>query len=181
MPPTVPPNRRTVEAYHGTSVKIGAQIQATGVFQKADYSGSWLGTGIYVWEGDRDRAEQFANDRFGRNYMVFKVTVRLGNCLDLTQRKWVPIVRAAYDDLRDRSLHRGEPMVKNRGRKHYLDCQVINHLCETRGGFDTVRSAFIDGDRIYPRAELFDHGQVMIAVRNPAMILGPPDFVAQGI
>lgn len=167
--------------FHGTSVKIGSQIQATGVFQKADYPGSWLGTGIYFWEGDRDRAVQFASGRFGRRYMVFKTRVRLGACLDLTQRKWVPILRDAYAELAERSRHRHESLVRNLGRKHYLDFQVLNHVCDTRGGFDTVRAAFRDGSRIYPTSELYDLSQIMIAVRNHSMIVGPTEFVAQGL
>ncbi len=176
-----PPGPASVEVYHGTSAKIGSQILESGSFKKADYSGSWLGTGVYFWEGDRDRAVLFAHNRHGKQYMVLKTQLSLGSCLDLTQSRFAPLVRSAYRQLKQRSATKGDRLARNVGRRHFLDCQVINHLCETMGHFDTVRCAFRDGDRIYAGAELFGLSQVMIAVRNTDMILGPTEFVAQGV
>lgn len=169
------------DVFHGTSVKNGTQILSTGVFPQADYPGSWLGPGTYFWEGDRDRAVQFASRRFGANYMVLQTQLKLGRCLDMTQSKWVPFVRTAYDSLALQRRHHKDAMPRNVGRKHFLDFQVISHLCKTQGDFDTIRCAFRDGSRIYPGAGFFDLSQVMIVVRNPTMIVGPTQFVAQGI
>jgi hypothetical protein len=113
--------------------------------------------------------------------MVLETRIHLGSCLDLTQTKWVPFVRTAYDALVARSRRKNDRLAKNVGGKHFLDFQVVTHICDKQGKFDTVRCAFRDGARIYPGAEFYNLSQVMIAVSNPDMIVGPTEFVAQGI
>ena len=55
----------------------------------------------------------------------------------------------------------------------YLDCAVINHLrILARDPFDTVRGLFIEGEPVYPGAEIFHKTHSEIAVCNPACIKG---------
>jgi hypothetical protein len=162
----------------------------------------WVGPGIYFWEWDYEHALQWAKDmveRQNRRDMplgkpavapgVIGVILRLGECLDLTQLgnlKREEISEAYCDLLRTRDLL-SKPMPVNqdiRGvtdsvvPKRFLDSAVVAsvHLArentEQPRPFDSIRSAFQEGARLFEGSELRLKTHVQICVLNHNCILG---------
>jgi hypothetical protein len=147
----------------------------------------WLGSGIYFWENDRDRALEWAREKASRKELkdpfVIGAVIELGRCLDLSVRENVPLVKAAHESLAALHAKSGRPLPENtpapkdpRKRDKVmrkLDCAVLNHLIATaERDFDTVRGLFVEGDPVYDGAEIYEKTHAEIAVRNPKCIRG---------
>lgn len=159
----------------------------------------WLGSGIYFWENDPNRALEWA--KFAKaNPEVCKTKTKIkspftigaiidpGNCLDLTESDSIAFVKLAHDQLVATNDSQGWEKPKNEGSvpdraRRKLDCAVINflHLLreptdESGDGpngepFDSVRALFVEGDRIYDNAGFMDRTHVQLAVRKEAQII----------
>ncbi len=182
---------RFIVGYHGgdaqaiRNVLLGEEPLA---HSRNDYD--WLGSGIYFWEQGPARAFEFAVAEAKRkpskikNPDVVGAYIFLGNCFDLLDVNFTKILAAFYDDFVADLTARGEPIPTNErmrgdGTKllHRLDRAVIEYtlaVLELNNGqkFDSVRGAFVEGDRIYPDAEIYQKTHIQIAVRNPDCILG---------
>ena len=182
---------RFIVGYHGgdahaiRNVLLGEEPLA---HSRNDYD--WLGSGIYFWEQGPARAFEFAVAEAKRkpskikNPDVVGAYIFLGNCFDLLDVNFTKILAAFYDDFVADLNARGEPIPTNErlrgdGTKllHRLDRAVIEYtlaVLELKNGqkFDSVRGAFVEGDRIYPEAEIYHKTHIQIAVRNPDCILG---------
>ena len=148
----------------------------------------WLGSGIYFWENDKDRALEWAKEKASRGEMkgepsVVGAVIEPGRCLDLSVRENVPLVKAAHRTVKALYRTSGDPLPantaapKDRRAKdkvmRRLDCAVLNHLVvNDPKGFDTVRGLFVEGRRVYPGAEIYEKTHAEIAVRNAACIRG---------
>lgn len=182
---------RFVVGYHGgdahaiRNVLLGEEPLA---HSRNDYD--WLGSGIYFWEQGPARAFEFAVAEAKRkptkikNPDVVGAYIFLGNCFDLLDVNFTRILAAFYGDFVADLKARGEPIPTNDrmrgdGTKllHRLDRAVIEYtlaVLELKNGqkFDSVRGAFVEGERIYPDAEIYHKTHIQIAVRNPDCILG---------
>jgi hypothetical protein len=62
----------------------------------------------------------------------------------------------------------------DRSKAHRLDCSFLNYSIEllSRQDFtiESVRAAFIEGERLFPDSAIFDLTHVQIAIRNPTLI-----------
>lgn len=164
-----------VTAFHGTDVGRGAEITRTGEFPAdSDSRWNWLGTGVYFWQENPERALQWATGLFGTNAMVFKAKIRLGRCLDLQRGQNLEKLKWAYEDLKAKYDKEDRKLPSNDGSKHDLDCLVVDHLCSKLGKIDTVRSSFEDGPCIYEGSSFRSLTHTQIAVRNRACIIGTP-------
>ena len=72
---------------------------------------------------------------------------------------------------------RRKPLPENRGKRHDLDCAVINSAITRharRGGrpIQTVRGAFLEGEPVFPGSGILRESHIQIAVRDPSCILG---------
>ncbi|MEJ0097990.1 MAG: hypothetical protein WDM84_08825 [Bauldia sp.] len=146
----------------------------------------WLGSGVYFWENDPDRALEWAQEKASRrelrNPAVIGAVIELGQCLDLSVRENVPLVKAAHDSLEALYAKSGDKMPENKKAPkddrddkvmRYLDCAVLNHLIENSPiAFDTVRGLFVEGGRVYEGAEIFNKTHVELAVRSLSCIRG---------
>jgi len=154
-------------------------------FSKNDYD--WLGHGIYFWEANPLRGLEFAREIKNRGKqnvktpVVVGAVVALGFCLDLTTSTGIEQVKIAHSYLTDSAAAAGVDLPKNGGGDDLLvrrlDCAVLNSLHELRKksgeqSFDTVKGIFLEGDRIYEGAGLFEKTHTQICVRNPEMIKG---------
>lgn len=182
---------RFVVGYHGgdahaiRGVLLGEEPLRS---SRNDYD--WLGSGIYFWEQGPARAFQFAVNEAARRPAkvnspdVVGAYIFLGTCFDLLDVKFTETLAEFYHDFEADLASRGQRMPQNErsrpdGTKllHKLDRAVIEYtlaMLELNQGikFDTVRGAFIEGDRVYPGAEIFQQTHIQIAVRNPDCILG---------
>jgi hypothetical protein len=114
-----------VLGYHGCDAKLGEAIlrgEKTLLPGKNDYD--WLGTGIYFWEADPERALEWArsamlNPKRHRTAIekpfVLGAIVDLGACLDLMESDSLEKLKRAYTifESQDRVKPKNEGSVSN--------------------------------------------------------------------
>ena len=174
--------------FHGCEKQLAMEI----LLQKKDFHQStndydWLGSGIYFWENDPQRAYEFAGDVKQCNEpFVLGAVLDLGYCLDLTCRKhvqslvsvWSTIVRPIYDSGNIKPNKPGRNVGENGELMlRFLDKYVIESLHkfnEAKGfeAYDTVRAGFWEGQEIYPTAGFREKNHIQICIRNPKCVLG---------
>lgn len=180
-----------VLGYHGCDRSIAERVLVGGERLKPsinDYD--WLGSGIYFWEHNAQRAMEFAREMASRPHpsgqkiehpAVVGAIIDLGHCLNLLDSRSIEMVRDAYQNMVESLATTQMAIPKNRGcpdlvdRK--LDCAVIQSLHEQRqesGGapFDSVRAAFVEGPPIYEGAGFSTRTHIQVCVRNPVKIIG---------
>ena len=175
-----------VLGFHGCREEVAADLISGAAFQASQNDYDWLGSGVYFWLSDPERALSFIAEKFtregtGHRPAVVGAVIDLGLCLDLSTATGVDQVRQAYDGLYDIVQVAGEAMPVNAGGadllKRHLDCAVINFLHEARRQtrvppIDTVKGVFLEGGPAYPNAGIMTKTHVQIAVRNPDCIKG---------
>jgi len=170
---------------------------------RADYGlyrrlpGIKLGSGIYFWENDPQRALEFAEAAVSnplltrgkiRKPFVVGAVIDLGLCLNLLDRAGLAEVEKAYPLLVMANELVSAPLPENKGpdrAARFLDRAVIETLHSTRAAvnkekrsrgkyppYDTVRGAFWEGGDLYPNAGFGKKNHIQIAVRNSACIKG---------
>lgn len=187
-----------VLGYHGCDTLVAGSLLAGKNFKSSKNDYDWLGHGIYFWEANPLRGLDFARELRNAGKMqitepaVVGAVVALGYCLDLTTATGIEQVKVAYQNLSEAAVAAGFELPRNGGGEDLLvrrlDCAVLNALHELRDkagerSFDTVKGIFIEGDRIYDGAGLFEKTHTQICVRNPDMIKGvfrvPERFLKQ--
>ena len=177
-----------VIAYHGCDKKTQEYVVNGGVFKKSINSYDWLGNGIYFWENDEQRALEWAKELKKRgkisNPAVVGAIIDMGNCLDLTQRDSVELLKVGYNLLQLRSDLSGIKIPKNHTINRFgdilerdLDCAVIQQIhswveYEGLDKYDTVRGVFTEGGEVYPGAGFVNKTHIQICVVNPNRIIG---------
>ena len=158
---------------------------------KNDYD--WLGSGIYFWEQNYQRALEFAKmsqlnpkKRF-TNFpinepAVIGAVIDFGYCLNLLDSAHISKLQMAYNLLKNATMLSGKEMPANSG--HYpdkplrrLDRAVIEMLHtheedEKSKPYDTVRGIFQEGGDTYPGAGFREQTHIQICVRNINCIKG---------
>lgn len=180
-----------VYGFHGLDKEIGIEI----LNQKRDFRHSnnaydWLGRGIYFWENNLDRANDYAildskrPKSTTKNPFVLGAVIELGNCLDLLDQKYNNFLKEAYSQFkRDMLAERKElPVNGTFGtsdfdfKKRELDCAVIRYACalakDVDEPFDSVRAAFIEGAPLYDGAKFHSENHIQLAIINPNCIKG---------
>jgi hypothetical protein len=176
--------------YHGCDRDVGEQLLLNRAFRPSENDFDWLGSGIYFWEANPDRAMHWATQRSSqknrldgkrRKPFVVGAVIDPGFCLDLLSANGIQAVEQAYRDLKDVGTELGVQLPENMGRGDYpkrrLDCAVINSMHSQRARssqqpFDSVRGVFIEGDPIYKNSGFRHKTHIQICVRNPEMIKG---------
>ena len=91
------------------------------------------------------------------------------------------MVQQTHADLVEGSKAAGIELPRNAGGtdllSRKLDCAVLRFLHQTREedgdeAFDTVRAAFVEGDRLYENAGFAAKNHIQICVREPLCIKG---------
>jgi hypothetical protein len=159
---------------------------------QSNNSYDWLGTGIYFWENNSQRALGFAHElkkRQGKNSKiknpaVVGAVIDMGFCMDLMDDAHIQLVTMSYENLLASSAAINEPVPVNRDVSgsndlllRDLDCAVINNLHIIRKGiglpaYDSVRSAFIEGEKLYSNSGFHRKNHIQLCVRNPNCIKG---------
>lgn len=176
--------------FHGTT-KDRAEEYLSGrlPFHASTNDYDWLGSGMYFWENNLARAEQWAKDAAkkkgnGAEPAVIGAIIDLGYCLDLTDSEYLEELKTGYDALKSSLEKEGMPMPTNATggsstdllvRK--LDCAVINalhglHKDSEMPEYDSVRGVFWEGKDVYDGAGFKAKNHIQIAIINPNCIKG---------
>lgn len=181
-----------VLGFHGCDRTTGEAILAgKAALKKSANDYDWLGPGIYFWEGNPCRAQQFAAEAVERKPRTTQGKIRkpfvvgavidAGYCCDLQDSDSLDELARAYDVLAAVSDVSHFPMPENRSgmdrKARILDCAVIRTMhglrdAESMRAYDTVRGAFWEGGGLYPGAGFSAKQHVQVAVIDPACILG---------
>ena len=150
----------------------------------------WLGSGIYFWENNEERAMEWAvelSKRPGSSVKqpaVIGAIIDLGYCFDLTDTAYLKELKKSYDFALEFSRISGIPLPINKTlgnstdlllRK--LDCYVIqtthriNREANKRA-YDSVRGVFWEGKPLYPNAGFAEKNHIQICICNPNCIKG---------
>lgn len=180
-----------VLGFHGCDKTVRDSVVNGGNLFKSENSYDWLGSGIYFWENDPERAYEWAVQLSKRKNSSIKepavvgAVIDLGFCFNLTNRAYTDYLKVGYEMLKLSCEQKGIPLPENRnvdGNKDLLlrdlDCAVVNTLIKLsyRGKivkpYDTVRGVFTEGIEIYPNAGFQEKTHVQISVINPNCIKG---------
>ncbi len=185
----VPPS--FVLGFHGCDRAVGEAVLRGDIDHllpsENDYD--WLGTGIYFWEGNPQRALDFAVKRSGgkpnsrgeiAEPFVLGAIINLGFCLDLRDSSSLLEVQSAYADFAATTASVGRELPRNVGddfKLRRLDCAVVNSLHlrrEVQGlrAYNTVRADFWEGGELYPGAGFREQDHVQICARDTRSLVG---------
>lgn len=185
-----------VLGYHGCDREIARRaVNGEISLLRSDRDHDWLGPGVYFWQSDPRRAQEWADAKVARGRYgaagVVGAVIDLGNCLDLTTREDIEMLRTGYKSLSMLRQQANLAMPENRSARsmpgrdiplRFLDCAVIKHVHmiiaqqplgpSAAEPFDTVRGMFTEGGPAYPGGGFFERTHVQIAVQNDACIKG---------
>lgn len=176
-----------VIAFHGCDNEVFDKVIHHGKELNSSHNDyDWLGSGIYFWESNYERALQWAEEhcKRGKKPAVIGAVLDLGYCLDLTQSKFLQELAHAYDILETVAKLNNIPLPENKSIGNSndkllrrLDCAVIEtvHTLMTYGkqqGYDSVRGVFWEGKDLYPNAGFKEKNHIQISIRNPNCIKG---------
>jgi hypothetical protein len=179
-----------VLGYHGCDRETGERLLLSEPFRPSENAYDWLGSGIYFWEANPDRAFDWArrrtsrkkfNEVFDSEPFVVGAVIDLGFCLDIISTNGSVAVEKAYENLKTYLGASGEQIPANTGGEDFLhrnlDCAVINSLHQSRQesgleSFDTVRGLFPEGELLYLNSGFRRRTHIQLCVRNQDNIKG---------
>lgn len=184
-----------VLGFHGCDKTFAESILAssTNILQKSVNSYDWLGSGVYFWENNPQRAIDYANELAQlkiknrptiTNPYGIGAVIDLGNCFNLLNSKYIEYLRLGYELFKSAAEVEGKELPTNKNVKgnndkllRHLDCAVIDFTLkylENENGlfFDSVRGLFLEGNDIYPEAGFQDKNHIQICIRNTNCIKG---------
>ena len=177
-----------VFGFHGCDIETKeAVLHGKEDLEPSKNSYDWLGSGIYFWEQNQQRAMEFA--RLAHNNpgkytskpintpAVLGAVIDLGHCLNLMDSFHTKRLSEAYSVLEHALKQTGGKLPTNKGRQpdkpvRELDKSVIEtlHIMMGTGDqtrpYDTVRGLFMEGDEVYPGAKFQQNTHIQICVRN---------------
>lgn len=188
--------------FHGCEASTReALLRNPDVIRKSEKPYDWLGHGMYFWENNADRALQWAKDKKRRGEIdspsVIGAVLDLGYCFDLTDSRFISMIKVYYDLLAQTYKDLGEELPQNRDIKadqhkdkilRELDCKVIEFMHDqimhqvaddigTDGYsdykiFDSARGVFTEGGPAYTGAGIVEKTHIQICIRNLNCIKG---------
>ncbi len=183
-----------VIAFHGCDESIREEVlNGKSDLKASENEYDWLGSGVYFWENNYERAIQYANDlkNFSKQAVrpitkpcVIGAVLDLGFCMDLMDSTYLEILSTSYKELEAFKRKFNFPLPQNRiigkGKDlllRNLDCTVIEATHKFRkeansNAFDSVRGVFFEGNDLYPNAGFKEKNHIQIAIRNPNCIKG---------
>ena len=182
-----------VFGFHGCDGDVAEEIiSKEGItLRPSENKYDWLGHGVYFWENNPKRAEDYAsyiadNPDSGKGKIkkigVIGAVIDLGYCLNLLESRSLKIVKQGYNILTAIHKQIGEPFPENPlldddplHRK--LDCAVIQTIHafnedQNQLEYDSVRGVFVEGDKLYPNSGFNERNHIQLCIRNPNCIKG---------
>lgn len=175
-----------VLGFHGCSKDTFERvIHQQEELRRSENAYDWLGHGIYFWEQNFARAQEWAEKRYGKeDARVIGAVIDLGYCLNLTDSSAVAILKQGYRLLTINCLAAGLDMPTNKPSRKTsdillrdLDCAVIQQIhdfkkMEKLPEYDSVRGVFTEGDVPYPGSAFQEKTHIQLCIRNPNCIKG---------
>ncbi len=180
-----------VYGFHGLDKSIAMKILNKEMdFKSSNNNYDWLGKGIYFWENNFQRAEEYAREDAKRAYTKIKepftlgAVIDLGNCFDLLEQHNLEFLKYAYSEFKKSLIEKHEILPQNTPftsndfdfKKRELDCAVIRYahkLAKKEGmEFDSVRAGFWEGRPLYHGAGFKEKNHIQLAILNPNCIKG---------
>lgn len=177
--------------FHGCDISTRDMAVNGGMLKKSVNEYDWLGSGIYFWENDPERALDWAvtlSKRDGSSIKTPSVVgayIDLGNCLDLSKISSTIPLKLGYQLLVESCLKDDREIPKNVNVGNntdlllrYLDCAVINQLVdfakddESFTEYDSVKGYFTEGPSVYPGGSFREKSHIQICVINPNCVKG---------
>lgn len=159
------------DAYHGTSREYAAEIERDG-FKLSSGQDHYFGDGVYFFESGEWNARFWAEKQFGTDEaIVLHAVINLGKCLDLHNHEHRILLRRFCQKLYREMEARSRRNSRFRLRP-VTDTTVIN-LIANEFKLDTVRGSYVQPAKgtVFEGSRIMNYHQIMIAVRNTAMIL----------
>ena len=147
----------------------------------------WLGSGMYFWENNPERALEYVQEHIKRHDIkdapsVVGAVLDLGHCLNLLEKYHIDNLKNTYPLLVNLMEISGTPLPQNTvgadKLKRHLDRAIIelhhdlNENVDEKQPFDSVRGVFQEGKEAYPGAGFREKSHIQIAIRNPNCIKG---------
>ncbi|WP_322904810.1 hypothetical protein [Paenibacillus campi] len=109
-----------VLAFHGCDRSVYDEvISRGGILNPSENDYDWLGHGVYFWEGNLQRAYEFAEEQKKRNKIrdvaVIGAVIDLGYCLNLMYSDSLQVVKQGYETLSIFTEATNSEMPVNRG------------------------------------------------------------------
>jgi hypothetical protein len=176
-----------ITGFHSCDKEVGLRVlNGKDQLKQSENAWDWLGGGVYFWEQNPGRALEYAievakgrqkNNGPIKTPFVIGAIIELGNCLNLMEPNSLSIVKEAHTSLEKMIAGSKQKMPVNKDAKRRLDCAVIQYVHQTNKNqgitpYDTIRSAFLEGDRIYPGSNFTDRLHIEICVINTELIKG---------
>ena len=165
-----------VVGFHGTSGRRARSIVRYG-FKRSENAYDWLGTGIYFFEENEERARAWARKRWAEDPAVIGAVVDLSGVLDLTEQGALDGLKRTAAVLA--SAYAGDRLELPRNRpdgRRYFDCALIDLYCaigaDDEREVTVVRGLFEEGATIHPASSIRDLTHCQLSVRDPRAILG---------
>lgn len=178
-----------VIGFHGCDKSVGMAVlkDPKKHLKKSQNDYDWLGSGIYFWENDCDRALQFAKQGVDgkvtkgqiKEPFVIGAVIDLGLCCNLFDQMALKELRRAHDVMSTTFKDYDLPMPEN-GKGQLLrplDRLVIEHMHAIRDikklkPYQTVRAGFGEGNPLFPGTTITEKNHIQIAVRDEDCIRG---------
>lgn len=176
-----------VFGFHGCDASVKEAVLHGGEDLKPSQNKyDWLGSGIYFWEQNAQRAMDFAmlaaeDEKLTKGRIqkpsVIGAVIDLGNCMNLMDAVHIQRLKEAYHMLRDMTALMGTDLPVNQGSGsdkpvRLLDRAVIETLhiyikdTPILKPYDTVRGLFQEGPPLYPGGGFMEQTHIQICVRN---------------
>ena len=173
--------------FHSCDKEVGLRIlNGEDQLKHSTNSWDWLGSGIYFWEQNPEKALEYAikcatgKQKYNGNIktpFVIGAIIELGNCLNLVEPKSLNILHEVHKEPEKTFNVAGKKLPTTKGTNRKLDCAVIQSIHETNKrssimAYDTVRSPFHDDEELYPTSNFSSGLHIEISVINEAMSKG---------
>lgn len=170
-----------VKAYHaGELEEIDSQIKQGFGIRHSRGQGNWLGEGVYFWENDPERAEEWQLRRNKGAIMECEIDTRF--LLNLLVKSEHTI--EFYDRVRQLAENLAKtPNLRNQrdAQKFDLDYQVFRatqQYFQRDKGLSGVRMAFFLGDSITLDGNIYENQHIQICLWDVTAIENPRKYTA---
>jgi len=192
----------TILGFHGCELSVRNKlVNNPNEIEISRESYDWLGHGMYFWENNYTRAQQWADERVKsgkyKQAAVLGAVLQIGRCCDFLDSKYTELVGRYYEATRQEYEQMGKTLPKNvdlgSDRHHdkllrLLDCTVIENMHKlikqsyandisekgysTAPIFDSTRGAFYEGGPAFEGAGISKKSHIQICIRNLNCIKG---------